>query len=115
MVADMGANDACDSPTLSAALFGSQLEDGLRAIAARAPAARIVVVSIIDELALWDAVKTVPEARTFRTLCTRATKRSSSLTESDRRPEPRAGDRLRPTSEVPLRRRRGLPNPVVKG
>jgi GDSL-like Lipase/Acylhydrolase family len=73
MVADMGANDACDSPTLSADLFGSQLEDGLRAIAARAPAARIVVVSIIDELALWDAVKTVPEARTFRTLCMRAT------------------------------------------
>lgn len=72
-VADVGANVACDAPTTSAALFGSQLEDGLRAIAARAPAARIVVVSILDEVALWDAVKRVPEARLIRSFCKLAT------------------------------------------
>jgi lysophospholipase L1-like esterase len=73
VMVDMGGNDACDSPTSSAVLFRSQLEDGLRAIGARAPAARIVVLSIIDHLALWDAVKTIPEARIFRTLCKPAT------------------------------------------
>ena len=73
MVADVGANDACDAHPPSAVLFGSQLEAALRAIAARAPAAQIVVVSILDELALWDAVKTVPDARIFRSLCMKAT------------------------------------------
>jgi hypothetical protein len=73
VLVDMGVNDACDSPTSSAVLLGSQLEDGLRAIAARAPTARIVVVSSIDELALWDAVKTAPDARVLRSFCKPAT------------------------------------------
>ena len=73
VMVDLGGNDACESPTISGALFGSQLEDGLRAIAARAPAARIVVVSIIDQLRLWDAVKRLPDARLFRSFCLPAT------------------------------------------
>src|SRR5262245_33727974 len=54
---EMGTNDACAEPPTSAAVFRSQLAGGLRAIAARAPRARIVVVSIFDHPAVWDAVK----------------------------------------------------------
>jgi lysophospholipase L1-like esterase len=68
---EMGTNDACDAT--SAADFRSGLADGLRAIAARAPAARIVVLSIFDHLAVWDAVKMVPGARLRRGFCSAAT------------------------------------------
>lgn len=70
---EMGTNDACGDPPTSAADFRSQLAGGLRAIAARAPNARVVVVSIFDHLAVWDAVKMVTRARLYRSRCLSAT------------------------------------------
>lgn len=70
---DMGTNDVCDRPATSLADFRFNLKDGLQAIAERAPAARVVVVSIRNELAIWDAVKTVPGAHAARSFCTPAT------------------------------------------
>jgi lysophospholipase L1-like esterase len=63
---EMGGNDVCDTPRTSSDVFGDQFEAALRAIAVRAPAARVVVVSIFDLSAMWDAVKTVPGARAVR-------------------------------------------------
>ena len=80
VIVDMGANDACATTPTSPALFRSQFEAGLAAIAAQAPAARIVVVSIADQLARWDAVKMVPEARDIRGLCLSATTASGRPT-----------------------------------
>ena len=70
---EMGTNDVCDPPATSPADFRSSLADGLRVIAKRAPKARIVVVSIFDHLAVWDAVKMVPGARARRGFCSAAT------------------------------------------
>jgi lysophospholipase L1-like esterase len=60
---EMGANDACrPPPTIPPSMFRAQLERALSDLAARVPRARVVVVSIFDVLAMWDAVKTPPAA-----------------------------------------------------
>lgn len=70
---DMGTNDICDRPATSLADFRSYLKEGLQAIAEQAPSARMVVISIRNQLAVWDAVKMVPGARAVRTHCIPAT------------------------------------------
>lgn len=75
---DMGTNDACESPT-AVAEFRRNLVNGLKTIAERVPNARIVVLSIRNELAKWDAVKSLAEARSVRSLC------MAALTTSGRR------------------------------
>jgi lysophospholipase L1-like esterase len=69
---EMGANDACNGPT-PAAVVGSQLDGALKALAARAPRARVVVLSVFDLPAMWDAVKANRAARRTRTWCLPAT------------------------------------------
>jgi lysophospholipase L1-like esterase len=69
---DVGVNDACESRS-TPAVFRAQFERTLRVVEARAPRARIVVVSIYNVLAMWDAVKTLPAARFARDLCVSAT------------------------------------------
>jgi lysophospholipase L1-like esterase len=79
VLVEMGANNVCDPPRTSADVFGDQLEAALRAIAVRAPAARVVLVSILDLSAMWDAVKTAPGARAGRdSACAAATSASGS-------------------------------------
>jgi lysophospholipase L1-like esterase len=69
-----GVNDACESRTTPAA-FRAQFDRALRVVEARAPTARVVVLSIFNVLAMWDAVKTLPTASSGRTLCISATDR----------------------------------------
>jgi lysophospholipase L1-like esterase len=69
-----GANDACESRTTPAA-FRAQFEHALRVVEARSPKARVVVLSIFNVLAMWDAVKTLPTASAGRNLCISATDR----------------------------------------
>ena len=71
---ETGVNDACESRTTPAD-FRAQFERALRVVEARAPRARVVVLSIFDVLAMWDAVKTLPAASDTRFLCTSATDR----------------------------------------
>ena len=71
---ETGVNDACESRTTPAD-FRAQFERALRVVEARAPRARVVVLSIFDVLAMWDAVKTLPAASHTRFLCTSATDR----------------------------------------
>jgi lysophospholipase L1-like esterase len=68
---EIGTNDACGLG--SASDFRANVAAGLAAVAERAPSARIVVVSIFNQLAVWDAVKRVPGARDGRMFCTPAT------------------------------------------
>ena len=67
-----GVNEACESRTTPAA-FRAQFERALRVVEARAPRARVVVLSIFDVLAMWDAVKALPTASSSRNLCISAT------------------------------------------
>ena len=69
-----GMNDACESRTTPAA-FRAQFERALRVVEARAQRARVVVLSIFDALAMWDAVKALPTASSGRNLCLSATDR----------------------------------------
>jgi lysophospholipase L1-like esterase len=71
---ETGVNDACESRT-SPAVFRAQFERALRVVETRAPSARVVVLSIFDVLAMWDAVKALPAATFARNLCISATDR----------------------------------------
>jgi lysophospholipase L1-like esterase len=71
---ETGVNDACESRTTPAD-FRARFERALRVLEARAPRARVVVLSIFDVLVMWDAVKTLPAASHTRFLCTSATDR----------------------------------------
>src|SRR5262249_7988606 len=66
-----GGNDACGMPDPTRPeTFRAQFEAGLKTLEARVPRARVVVLSIFDLPAMWDAVKSVPAATTTRNLCT---------------------------------------------
>ncbi len=67
---EMGTNDACYGTP--AAAFGLEFESALKALARREPRARVVVLSVFDLPAMWDAVKTVHGAATRRTYCPEA-------------------------------------------
>ncbi len=69
VLVDLGTNDLCDLPATTVPAFRLRLEAGLQQIAERAPSARIVVVSIVDQPAIWEVVKTVPGVRTVRGFC----------------------------------------------
>jgi lysophospholipase L1-like esterase len=71
---EMGVNDACESRA-TPAVFRVGFERALRVVAARAPRARVVVLSIFNVVAMWDAVKTLPAASSGRNLCISATDR----------------------------------------
>jgi lysophospholipase L1-like esterase len=65
-----GGNDACGAPDPTRpAAFRAQFETALKALEARVPRARVVVLSIFDLPAMWDAVKSVPAATSARNLC----------------------------------------------
>jgi len=66
-----GGNDACGMPDPTRpATFRAQFEAALKTLEARVPRARVVVLSIFDLPAMWDAVKGMPAATTARNLCT---------------------------------------------
>jgi lysophospholipase L1-like esterase len=68
---EMGTNDACGAPDRTRpATFRAQFEAALRALKARVPRARVVVLSIFDLPAMWDAVKSLSAATFARNLCT---------------------------------------------
>ena len=73
-IGEMGVNDACESRA-TPAVFGAGFERALRVVTARAPKARVVVLSILDVVAMWDAVKALPAASFGRNLCISATDR----------------------------------------
>ena len=113
---DMGTNDACDVPATARADFRSSLEMGLRTIAERAPAARIVVVSIRNQLAIWDADQEDSWSTRRANLLPACNEPQQPACpgNGDPRHEPRAGDGLRAPTPVPLRRRRGLSHSLVE-
>jgi lysophospholipase L1-like esterase len=71
---ETGVNDACESRA-TPAVFRAKFERALRVVEARASRARVVVLSIFDVLAMWDAVKALPAASSGRNLCISATDR----------------------------------------
>jgi lysophospholipase L1-like esterase len=75
---EMGVNDACES-RVPPAIFRAEFERALNVVETRAPRARIVVLSIFNVLAMWDAVKTLPGASVGRNLCISATDRDRPL------------------------------------
>jgi lysophospholipase L1-like esterase len=76
---EMGTNDACASPPTPTRTFRRQFESALSALKARVPRARVIVVSIFDLPAMWDAVKTLSGAEFGRNLCISATDRDRPL------------------------------------
>jgi lysophospholipase L1-like esterase len=69
---EAGTNDACGGDA-SAATFGSQFDAVLQTLAASQPRARIVVLSIFDLPAMWNAVEGVRAAASRRHYCLAAT------------------------------------------